>query len=96
MRGTINLTPEALAEFDEAVMDSCVDLEYKLQINNYDFKTTIPASARMGEAMLSTSCVRGVTADFIKSYCNITEAIRNTLKETDVNLADNTVTKLGY
>ena len=92
----INYTPEAFEQFIGEIEAAYVTMKTPLQISSYDFKSTITASAKMGEAIFSANAARTVIADFVIKYNDKAQAMKKLAMDTDAELAQLAVKKLSY
>ncbi len=92
---TIIYTPDAINQCEREIESASNTMKTPLQISSYDFKSTITASAKMGEAMFSANAARDVIADFVLKYRDTAEAMKRTCLNTDNELAQLAVKKLS-
>ena len=95
MHEHIIIAPEALAQFESSIARVQSELRTGHKITTYDFRTTISASAKMSEAMLSTNTVRNVTADFLQNYIDMEEGIKKNMQDADDSMMDQLAMKLS-
>ncbi len=91
----VQIIPEALNQFEKSVCEASTTIRTPLEISNFDFKSTISASAKMGEAMISANAARVVIADCILKYNDTVEAMKKQLFDTDTELAQLTIKTLS-
>ncbi len=93
--GTINYAPDAIYQFEREIDGASANIKTPLKISNYDFKSTIPAVARMGESMLSANGARVAIGDNILAYREIAKTMRESVIAADEEIALAEVNKLS-